>query len=348
MSTRRTCPQTLLIIILILITLSCAMPSFDAQPAGLQDTQIALGVQQTSLALQQATVNAGQSQSEAAAAESIHTPLPTFTLLPAVTETTAPPSPTVTDTQSNISAPPISIEDQIRTANVLIFEDIWGDPVLAGDKRVSDAIERIGFEGGKVINTGDAMGNFKSQLLSGTNWDLIIVSAEVRTSIQGEFWDYIMDQLNNKVAFIAEVWYLDDTAYGRVANFLGACGVQFQEDWGRGINYNVLDYSILNLITDHPIFNTPSSGVTLVTPNVYWMGDAGDLIRLGTGGDAQILAGVYFNRKTDYGLIAECMQGRVILQTFSTHDYRYDQTVPLWQNYITYTLTNHFATMNSQ
>jgi len=41
-------------------------------------------------------------------------------------------------------------------------------------------------------------------------------------------------------------------------------------------------------------------------------------------------------------VLATCYEGRVILQTFSNHDYRYNEIVPLWQNYIHYTLKNHF------
>jgi hypothetical protein len=33
----------------------------------------------------------------------------------------------------------------------------------------------------------------------------------------------------------------------------------------------------------------------------------------------------------------------VVFQTFSNHDYHQDQIISLWQNYITYTLTNRFA-----
>jgi hypothetical protein len=346
MPARHTALNMVYLSAMLIIILSCALPSFDTSPTGLQDTQIALGVQQTSLALQQATLDAGQAQATSAEVQPTYTPLTTFTLVP--TGEPVVQQPTQESTQPNNSAPPLNMGEKIQAANVLIYEDIWGDPVLSGDKRVSDAVERVGFQGGRVINTGDAMGNFKSQLLSGTNWDLIIVSAEVRTAIQGEFWDYIMDQLDRKVAFIAEVWYLDDIASGRVANFLGACGVQFQKDWPREINYNILDYSIVNLVTNHPVFNSPNSGISLVTPNSYWMGDAGDFIQLGSGGDAQLLAGIYSSHKSDYGVLADCMQGRVILQTFSTHDYRHDQTVPLWQNYIIYTLTNHFMTMGGQ
>ena len=65
-------------------------------------------------------------------------------------------------------------------------------------------------------------------------------------------------------------------------------------------------------------------------------------------GDAELLAGLYQSHKSDYGVLAACIEGRVIFQTFSTHDYRQDQTVPLWQNMITYTLSNHFKYMDQQ
>ena len=65
-------------------------------------------------------------------------------------------------------------------------------------------------------------------------------------------------------------------------------------------------------------------------------------MKLGVGGDATLLAGLYHDRKGDYGVIAECLDGKAIFQTFSTHDYRYDQTTALWVNYMTYTLTNHY------
>jgi len=37
------------------------------------------------------------------------------------------------------------------------------------------------------------------------------------------------------------------------------------------------------------------------------------------------------------------MEGRVIIQTFSDHDYHEDQIVALWENYIYNTLKAHFA-----
>jgi len=35
-----------------------------------------------------------------------------------------------------------------------------------------------------------------------------------------------------------------------------------------------------------------------------------------------------------YGLVAECLDGRMIWQTFSTHDYKDQEMTSLWMNYI--------------
>ena len=345
--------KVLILITILLVLLACTIPGQNSVgSADLEKTQIALGVQATSLALQreddsqvtvqeeEEEVNHQEQEEPQNEVAPTYTPFPTYTPYPTQEQPTDAPLPTET--------PSLSMEDRIRQSNVLIFEDIWGDPVLAGDKRVSQAVDMVGFSGGRMINVGDAMGDFKSHLLSGTYWDLIIVSAEVRSGIQGEFWEYIMDHLNRDTALIAEIWYLDDTNLGRIAPVLSSCGIQLHKEWVRNPGYNELDYSILNLDSTHPIFNTPNSGISLVTPNIYWMFDAGDMMKLGTGGDAHLLAGLYYSHKSDYGVIADCMDGKVIFQTFSTHDYRRDQTVPLWVNYINYTLSNHYLALDGQ
>ena len=75
----------------------------------------------------------------------------------------------------------------------------------------------------------------------------------------------------------------------------------------------------------------------------YWNpGDVGDLVKLRSSGDATIVAGLYPNEKNSYGLLTTCLEGRMVLQTFDTHDYDPSMTKALWENYITYTLTNHF------
>ncbi|MBI9044204.1 MAG: hypothetical protein JEZ06_06950 [Anaerolineaceae bacterium] len=334
---------------ILFLMLACAAPGTGSTSSkNLEQTQIALDVQATSLSLQatQKALEDANQQEEAPVqnkeVQPTYTLQPTYTPYPTQQEpTVAPPTVAPPTVEAPVQAPGLSMEERIKGANVLIYEDDYG--VFDLNDRVNDAVSNVGFSGGRVINTKDAMGNFKSQLLSSTQWDLIIVAAENRDSIQGEFWDYIMDHINRDVAFIAEVWYLDDTAYGRAQAFMSKCGVQLQSDWYRDpAGYDVLDYSILWLDSMHPVLSSPNPSVSLVTPNIYWIDDVGDLIKLAPGGDAQLIGGLYYKHKSDYGVLASCLEGRAIIQTYSTHDYRYDQTVPLWENFIVYTLTNHF------
>ena len=60
------------------------------------------------------------------------------------------------------------------------------------------------------------------------------------------------------------------------------------------------------------------------------------------GGDATMLAGLSARQSSGEGVLATCYGGRVVIQTFSDHDYHEADILPLWQNYIHYTLKNHF------
>ena len=72
--------------------------------------------------------------------------------------------------------------------------------------------------------------------------------------------------------------------------------------------------------------------------DVRWYGDAGDLLKLNPGSGAALLGGTQQKEFSSYGLIAECLDGRMIWQTFSTHDYKTQDMINLWQNYIAHTL----------
>jgi len=349
---RRRSLSRLYVVILTLmmwLLLACSVTT-DTPSKGADQTQIAISIEQTTMAMRveqltqlalvptqlPPTNTVPPTQTELPT----YTPYPTYTV-PAATQppialppTTAPPT----------SEPAMDIEALIRGSNVLIYEDIAGHWELGADRRVSQAVNNIDFNGGRVINVNDAMGDFKAQLLSSTKWDLIIASSEVRDAIQGEFYDYLIDHAKRKTAIIAETWFVDKIAYGKISPFLSTCGVSLQKDWQRGPGYDLLNYSIIILQPDHELFNNPNSGLSLVTPRIYWEEDAGDLLKLSAGGDAQFLAGVYPNRKTDYGLLTTCMEGRTIIMTFSTHDYRTDMMIPLWENMIRYTLKNHYLT----
>jgi hypothetical protein len=172
---------------------------------------------------------------------------------------------------------------------------------------------------------------------SGVKWDLIIVGAEDKDIISGEFWDVINRRLTqNKTALIAEVWYLDREVNGPIKKVLDGCGVRYQADWD-------LADSIYWWEPTHPIFNEPNIVLPLLHYSRYWKNQTGDKIQIGSGGDATLLAGTASSRSNLGAVLATCYSGRVIIQTFSDHDYRRAEVVPLWQNYIHYTLKNHFA-----
>ncbi len=323
-----------------LVSLACSLPGVATPSAvaptadlGLENTRIAMGVEQTLIASEKTRMADEEAQVEANQSDEqeqpTQTPYPTYTYEP--DEPTFTPEPTEMD-----------IDALIEGANVLVFEDVKGYFDLT--PWVSRAVDNMNFSGGKVVEVADAVGTFMTHLNSPTKWDLIIVAAEVRTGVRGEFWDIIADQVDNNVALVAEVWYLDDIANGRIAPLLGECGIKYQRDWFREDDYEVLNYSLYWLDQNHDLFSHPNVVGPLYTPSIYWVGDAGDQIAIGSGGDAQLLAGLYPNEKSNFGVLAACEEGRVIFQTFSTHDYKQSQMIPLWENYIYYTLKNHFET----
>jgi len=339
----------------MVILLACAMPfsgstapdenETEKEAQNLEHTAIALEIKSTLLAEQQATFNARESQPQAsptsaqanivAEIPASPTALPTLAPsdTPVPTATPEPPTPTAVPTKD--------IKAKIQAAKVLVYEDIRGYPDL--DTRVHSAIDNLDFSKGRVVEVGDAVGDFMTQLNSPVKWDLIIVAAEARSGVRGEFWDVITEHVNRGAALVVEIWYLDDIAGGRIAPLLGKCGVKFQRDLPRDEDADPLNYSLYWLEQDHPLFSFYNVVGPLYTPNIYWYKDAGDQIRLGSGGDAVLLSGMYPNQKSSYGMLAVCLEGRMVLQTFSSHDYRRDQVVPLWENYILYTLNNHFA-----
>jgi hypothetical protein len=313
--------------VLVAVTLACSLPNVSTTPQAeepptvvqqqVDATKIALEIQSTLMA-EQLTQNAEQPTAEPPA-------IPTQE--PTQEPTQSQPDTPVPSTQP-VPTPEADIEERMKTAKILVYEDtqdigLW----------IRDALDGMGLT---YTHIGDRSGDFMSQLNSSTQWDLIIVGAEAKTKVQGEFWDVIVERVSQKdTALIAEVWYLDRLGEGRIKSLLTGCGVRFQRDWD-------LAESIYWLQSDHPVFSEPNGTVALIHYNQYWWTQAGDLIKLSPGSNATLLAGTFQKQKSDYGVLATCYDGRVILQTFSNHDYRYNEIIPLWQNYVYHTLKNHF------
>lgn len=344
------------LVILLLISQACSLTS-PGQDAGLAATNAVLdqkmtqiaqandtAMKQTQMALDlKSTMIVMQEQELAKAA--------TSAAQQAVVPPTAPPPPTeppaaptpiplpaITDTP--LPSPTPNYDDMIKNANILLYEDIAGYYNLT--RWVRDALNDGGY---KYTDVGDAVGNFKAEILSGKKWDLVIAAAESRMGFQGELFEYLADAANKGTAVIIETWYLDYMAAGPISRITGKCGVGFQKNW---MNPDRDSRSVIWLNPDHPMLHYPNEGFTLVHYNPYWEGDAGDMMYKKSSGDGEIIAGLYSTEKSRYGTLAVCYEGRVVIMTVSTHDYRKSDMTALWQNMTYYTLKNHFMLKGQQ
>ena len=317
-----------LLLVVFIVILACSIPqAAPSSTPGFDPTKVVLEIQATNMALQ-LTQSAGSTIPTLSQPVATATPYPTYTMVPA--EAAVIPA----------SATPLDMRELIKNSNILIYEDIMGSADLK--PIVNDTISLMNFSGGRIINTGDRLGDFKKQANSATQWDLIIVAAEARSSFSGEMFEMMYDHINSGGAVIIETWYLDKVANGKIGPILSKCGVSLFRDWERNYNYDPFKYSIYWLDQSHPLLSTPNTALAPSYPYPEWFTDAGDLLELGAGGDAVLVGGLYPDRKSDYGVLAACMGGRMIIQTFSSHDYEWNVVQPLWENYITYTLTRHY------
>lgn len=324
---------------------SCSMPS-DSNSGSLEGTRVALAIQQTSLALEQ-TQNAAVIPVEATpevVVQPTYTPYPTYTAQ-VVEEVIVEEQPTIDvpapTEQAVIAEPLLSFEDWLEGANILIYDDMYGE----GEPQVvENALDGLGL-GRNTKNVRDAMGDFLSNMNSSTEWDLIIVAAESRDSISGEYFDVIADQLDRGSAVIIEIWYIDDIFYGRIQPVMQRCGISLHREWERKTNANLNEYLVYLLEPGDPLFSEPNAISMLIPYDVLWWGDAGDLLELNPGSDAVLMGGTQSKEHSAYGLLAECLDGRMIWQTFSTHDYKTQEMINLWQNYIINTLRARFDSL---
>ena len=307
-------------LVAVLILLACNISVTGQEPAAtsapsLDPTKAALEIQatQASIQLTQAALNAQVQPSPQTVAAQATQP-------PPLPPTEAPP----------IASPTPDIEARIDAAKILVYENT--------DERgigmwVTDALNGMELT---YTNTGSYSGHFMEYLDSGVKYDLIIVDAEDKDIISGEFWDQIYTRVTrDKAALIAEVWYLEKESRGPIAKILRGCGVRFRVDMP-------IDSSIYWWVPDSPVFNEPNTVLPLLHYSSYWGDQAGDKLMLGSGGDAVMLAGLSSRASSGEGVLASCYGGRVIIQTFSDHDYHQADIISLWQNYIHYTLKNHF------
>jgi hypothetical protein len=338
--------HTILFLLMTAIVLtSCSF--LMEEDTGLESTQVALAIQQTGLAMDQTRAVQAIPPTNTSEPPPLptYTPYPTYTSQVIVQPTVAQLQPTVQPTveQQPTADPGQSFEEWMDGVNILLYDDMlamWQEQVI------ENAIDGLGL-GRNTKNVGDAMGNFLSEMNSAIVWDLIIVGAESRDSISGEYFDMLADQVDRGSSVIIEIWYIDDVASGRIQPLMQRCGISFQKDWWRDPGDNLNDFLVYLLEPGDPLFSQPNMISLLAPYDIMWDFDIGDVVKLNSGSNAQLLGGAYPKRYSDFGLLAECMDGRMIWQLFSTHDYKTQEMINLWQNYIYNTLQARYEYLNN-
>lgn len=281
---------------------------------------------------------------------------PTATATRAFTATPQPPAPTAipptiappTAAPAQPTAPPpaptapANLEQRITNSNVLLFEDIAGNPEVF--RYVLPALERLGINASGITDTGDAQGrlleNMQRNSPSGNPWDLIIIAAEDRAGISGTFFEVLENILaQGNTSVILESWYLDKINQGAAKPILLRCGLDVYDWPGPSVQMS----PVFALDQTHPVFNEVAKVQEFKVADYWQFADIGDLMYLTGTGDAKLLAGLKTGQADSDGVIAECMNSRLILQTMSSHNYMDDTMVPLWMNYVHYILRKHYG-----
>jgi len=230
-------------------------------------------------------------------------------------------------------------------ASILLFEDMAG----AGDVHtfIDQTLNGMGLN---YTDTADRLGNYKEQIISrgpgGRGWDLIISGKEMRKGVQGEFYVYLNDALLDGTSVIIEDWDMDDIISGKLGIIMNRCGVKFYRDW---INQPMSKQLLFPINGDHPIHHTPNEGISLTNPSGYWnWTDLGDLMELAPGSNAKPLWGALSNNTTNHLTAVVCMDGQLIVQTYSSHSYGEGRIKMMWENYIYNALKTRYDRISSQ
>lgn len=340
--------------VLFIVTLGCTFSTEPASNDDLEETQIALGIQQTLLAQQagnslQGTLDSQQATIDAQMLQStLLNQQPTMDIgatqvALSVQGTMAAGQPPVISpiepTQILPSAAPVSGSSQdlkafMQSANILLYEDMVNDPkVYRYVKRTLDSMNL------SYKDDGSAKGWLKTDLLGGAKggnpWDLVIIAVEYRAGISGEYFEYLTDVLNQGTSVIVEAYHLDQISEGTVSTILTKCGVQVYPYVGKTRSpIDIVVWPVSGV--SHPILREPNSGLSFTKAVAYWpYNDLGDLVALTGHGDAQILMGTKATENSRDGVLTTCMNGQFTLMSFSSHSFSFQTMMPLWENMIT-------------
>jgi hypothetical protein len=357
-SSERKCLACIAVLSLLIVFSACNFAAPDeTKTSNLDQTQVALSVEQTlaakegpnaTIAAQQATI---QAQAALATAQAQQPPAqppqqPTQEAVqPAPLQPQQPPQQPTQEVVVQPQQPPAgNIQEQMKNAQILLYEDMVSDP--SEYRYVKRTLDAMGL---RYKDDGNAQGWLKSDLLgnspSGEPWDLVIVAAEARSDVTGEYFDYIKSVLDKGTPVILESWILDSVSQGRVSPILTKCGVEVYPYFPKSFSVNDVVLWPIASTSQHPIMNDPNGGLRFTRARDKWLTsmDLGSLMALNGRGDAIFLLGRDAQSEYQDGALAVCMQGHLILQTFSSHSFEWDTMYPLWENYITNALRVRFS-----
>ncbi len=237
----------------------------------------------------------------------------------------------------------IDLQTQMKQARILLYEDMVGIPRVR--RYVKETLEKMGLP---YEDMGSAIGRLKERLLfggvGGAPYDLIIIAAENRygTQFTGEMFELLLANMDKNSAVILEAWHLDKISEGAPKPLLAKCGVKITNYTGAA--YNEMDMVLWPTGTADPVLTEPNNYPKLTRPIFFWHpSDLGDLMELSGSGDAKLIIGRKAEETRKYGVVAVCMKGQLILQTFSSHSYHLDPMMTVWENYIYNALKVHFS-----
>jgi hypothetical protein len=242
----------------------------------------------------------------------------------------------------------IDFETWEKSAKILLFEDMIGHTNTP--RYVKETLDQMGLS---YKDDGSAKGWLQEDLVGGPpgggTWDLVIIAAESKTGVQGEFFQYVLDAIDLGSSVIMEVWYLNMTYNGTASTLLERCGIEYQNNWEK-VPPNGMVMFPRN--SQNPILHEPNE-LTFTKVIDYWWDpsgektyDIGDRVQLGSGGDAELLVGTHPTYPNSHATLTVCMDGQLILQTFSSHQLSLETMVAAWENYIHHALKTRYKNQN--
>jgi hypothetical protein len=302
-----------------------------------QHIQQTIQAQQATMTAQFASLNPGGGQATLPAPQptpAAPNPEPP-TPIPQATQPVMQPSPPAPPTYASLS--PDELAGRMKTANILLYEDMTTR--LDTIRYVKPALDKMGL---KYKDDGAAGGWLRDDVAKGPGdgkpWDLVIIAAEDKKGASGEFFSYAMASLDKGSSVIMETWFLDSSYSGFAMGMMDRCGLIFDGNWVKIAPARTVLFA---LDPTNPILNEPNSGMSFSKSTNYWWDpngkiayDVGDLVRLKPGSSSKLLLGTTAQATDSHGTLTVCMDGRLILQTFSDHQFSLDNMSLLWQNYI--------------